>query len=57
MPEDSFMTLSFQHRSDWSENSILQPAKTPPRSRLTEIWAANSVNTDWNRVFVDVNVI
>ena len=59
MPEDSFMTLSFQHRSDWSENyqycSLLANSSPDPQDPgWAEIWAANSVNTDWNRVFVDV---
>lgn len=59
MPEDSFMTLSFQHRSDGDENyeycSLL--ASTDPGradSGWMEIWHANSVDGSWKPVYVDV---
>ena len=59
MPEDSFMTLSFQHLSEMAENCdycclLANSSPDPQDPGWTEIWSANSVYAEWSRVFVDV---
>ncbi len=59
MPTDSFMTLSFQHRSDGTDNYyhcglLANSTPDPLDPGWTEIWAANSVHDLWTRVYVDV---